>query len=353
MAVRKLLQSLVKGKPYDMAALLKQVEGIRNAGDTLAICAAPTGPNWLGIRNATVQLFPGSSVELPQYYSQQLLEDSDIILLTNTIKQQAFANVVFSGFPPYFKKLVDALQGVKDLRLSVILHGTFSEVEQGGKISEAMLLPLQLAGQSKLQKVGAVRKDVADFVGSYMRVPTFTLHNKCVVPADVLPTLPKDGLQHIGVFGTENFNKNLHNQVAGAAMLSNCRVFVTQPQLYAYLNNAAITGVPHSSHAKFLGYLASMDVNLHLSFSESWGQIAAESMALGVPCLVSSNTNLLDGDEVLKEVLTVQKIDSPKHIAAKLERALAEQSTLSATCKNYVQTLNIEADELMKKFLEA
>lgn len=336
-----------------MAALLKQVEGIRLAGDTIAICAAPTGPNWLGIRNATQQLFGPCMLELPQYYSQPLLEDADLLLLANGIKQQKFSNVVFSGFPPYFGKLVDALQGVNGVRLGVILHGTFSEVEQGGRISEAMLLPLQLAGQNKLQKVGAVRKDVADFIGSYLRVPTFTLHNKCMVPVDVRPALPKEGLQHIGVFGTENFNKNLHNQVAGAATLNNCRVFVTQPQLYTYLNNAAITGVPHSTHAKFLGYLASMDVNLHLSFSESWGQIAAESMALGVPCLVSPNTNLLDNDEALKEALTVQKIDSPKHIATMLERALAERSSLSATCKKYVQALNTEADVLMQKFLEA
>ena len=352
MAVRKLLERIIKSKPYNLQDLLAQVQRVRTTSTHLAICASPTGPNWLGIRNATLQLFPDACVELPQYYSQPLLTDADLLLLAQTILQQEFKNVVFSGFPPYFIKLIEALQGNMQQQLGIILHGTFSEVETGGKISEAMLLPLQLLDEKKISKVAAVRKDVAAFIGQLKNRPAYTLHNKCVVPNDIKAAIAKSPQKQIGIFGTENFNKNLHNQVCGAAMVPDGHIYVTQPQLYTYLNTRYITGIPRSNHHQFLGYLASMDVNLHLSFSESWGQIAAESMALGVPCLTSPNTNLLDNDEELKQLLTVIRTDSPVCIADQIETVLSTPG-LGDRCIKYIAGINREADVLMQKFLES
>lgn len=352
MAVKKFLQDLVKGKPYNLAVLLEEIRQIRKTQSHLAICASPTGPNWLGIRNATLQLFPDATLQLPQHYSQQLLDDRDLQQLAGVIREQQFSNIIFSGFPVYFTKLVTLLQGVAGQQQSVILHGTFSEVGAGGKISEGITVPLQLLQQKKIQKLAAVRKDVADFIEKQWRCSAFTLHNKCMVPRVIEPFFSNGDEKRIGVLGTENFNKNLHNQVSAAVTVPGCRVYVSQPQLYTYLNAPQIVGIPRSNHSEFLRALASMDVNLHLSFSESWGQIAAESMALGVPCLVSPNTNLLDGDPVLREALTVERVDAPLVIAAKLERALANRRELSARGLAHIDWINKEAGQLMATFLE-
>lgn len=352
MAVKKFLRHLVKGKPYNLSLLLEEIKQIRKTNSCLALCASPTGANWLGIRNATLQLFPNGTVQLPQHYSQQLLEDRDLQLLAGTIREQQFRNVVFSGFPAYFAKLVDLLQHAEGLQVSVILHGTFSEAGAGGKLSDALAIPLLLLQQKKIHKLAAVRKDVAEFIEKHWDCKAFSLHNKCIVAADIEPTFGVSNETYIGVFGTENFNKNLHNQVAGAVTVANGRVFVAQPQLYTYLNVTNITGVLRNNHHEFLRVLASMDINLHLSFSESWGQIAAESMALGVPCLVSPNTNLLDKEENLRHALTVYRVDSPLHITSKIESVLDRRAELSIACRRYMAALNDDADVLMQNFLE-
>ena len=96
-----------------------------------------------------------------------------------------------------------------------------------------------------------------------------------------------------------------------------------------------------------------MDVNLHLSFSESWGQLAAESLALGVPCLVSATTNLLDDDAWLKEKLTVNRIDAPVIIAEKLESVIKDKEETGKRGNAYVAALNQKADKLLADFLNA
>lgn len=51
---------------------------------------------------------------------------------------------------------------------------------------------------------------------------------------------------------------------------------------------------------KFLGILGSMDLNLYMSYSESWGLVAYESEALGVPCIHSFQVDYL---EIINEEL--------------------------------------------------
>ena len=48
------------------------------------------------------------------------------------------------------------------------------------------------------------------------------------------------------------------------------------------------------THDRFLQVLGSMDLNLYMSYSESWGLVAYESEALGVPCINSFQVNYLE-----------------------------------------------------------
>ena len=47
------------------------------------------------------------------------------------------------------------------------------------------------------------------------------------------------------------------------------------------------------THDNFLSVLGSMDLNLYMSYSESWGLVAYESEAMGVPCLMPQTADYL------------------------------------------------------------
>lgn len=349
--IRNLLGRGAKMPAYDFNALLEEVRRVRKISEDLVIVPKPTGGNWLGINIATRQLFGSMVVELPQHYSSQLLTDEELESLSKEILALKFRNVVFSSLPLYADKMIARLYTAT--QVSTVIHGTFSEAGVGGKISESIHLSLQLLQQGHIQKIAAVRKDVTDFVSRMWGREAYTLGNKCVIPENIKPSALAPAGCSIGVFGTENFNKNIHNQVAGAALIKESTVYVTQPQLYQYLPGATIRGIERGDRSKFLSVLAAMDVNLHLSFSESWGQLAAESLALGVPCLVSATTNLLDDDAWLKEKLTVNRIDAPVIIAEKLESVIKDKEETGKRGNAYVAALNQKADKLLADFLNA
>ena len=70
---------------------------------------------------------------------------------------------------------------------------------------------------------------------------------------------------HIGVHSYALFRKNIHNQVAAALLSDGATVHVAgERKLF------------------------------HLSFSELWGQVAAESLAVGVPCMIANHSDIYD-----------------------------------------------------------
>ena len=92
---------------------------------------------------------------------------------------------------------------------------------------------------------------------------------------------------HVGVFGADTFNKNLHNQVIHALMIENVIVHVLDKSIFEYLNLSERI-VEHGKNldkVHFLSILGSMDLNLYMSFNESWGLVSHESLEIGVPCI--------------------------------------------------------------------
>ena len=111
---------------------------------------------------------------------------------------------------------------------------------------------------------------------------------------------------HVGVFGADTFNKNLHNQVIYALMIDEVVVHVLDKSIFKYLGKEDRI-VEHGKdlpREKFLSILGSMDLNLYMSFNESWGLVAKESEAMGVSLLSPSNVDYLK--------LILDKIESRK-----------------------------------------
>lgn len=88
---------------------------------------------------------------------------------------------------------------------------------------------------------------------------------------------------HIGVFRADTFNKNIHNQVIRALMLDDATVHVLDKTIFNYLemNYRNVERGENLSFEQFLGILGSMDLNLFMSFNESWGLVTKESEAMG------------------------------------------------------------------------
>jgi glycosyltransferase involved in cell wall biosynthesis len=79
-------------------------------------------------------------------------------------------------------------------------------------------------------------------------------------------------------------------------MIENTIVHVLNKSIFAFLDKEdRIVG--HGkllSKENFLEILGSMDLNLYMSFNESWGLVAKESEAMGVKTISNLNINYIN-----------------------------------------------------------
>jgi len=140
----------------------------------------------------------------------------------------------------------------------------------------------------KNQKIGFIKQGMAETVH---QLYGFDCEHIPLPPPEIPKGIQKLDLDrskfHIGVFGADTFNKNLHNQVIHALLLENTVIHVLDKSIFEYLNMSDRI-VEHGKNLpkdKFLCILGSMDLNLYMSYSESWGLVASESEAMGVECI--------------------------------------------------------------------
>lgn len=338
-----------RNNEHILLSLLKEIEAIRAHSAVLVLVPGTTGYNWMGVNRASVALFPDQTIELPQYYSSSIFSEKELEIVLLKIQDLAFEQLVFSGFPPYFGELMKRLKN-SQTKIALIYHGFFSELSGNQQLIQQLKQIVELNHQGFLDKIAFNKKGMAESLKSLWGINS----HKILLKTPELSPVQKygDGI-HIGVLGNDQFRKNLHNQVVAAAMIRDAQIHITADTPFDYLPNPTLirhkTGQSHADFARILG---SMHVNLHLSYSESWGQLTTESLAMGVPCLTSYHSDVFDFDEDLKEILVVNDYDNSFAILQRIENILSIDS-LPERCISYIKRLNQESEKSLEKFLEA
>jgi glycosyltransferase involved in cell wall biosynthesis len=328
--------------------LLSALHQLRQKSAIAVFVPSTTGYNWMGVNRATYALFPDQTIELPQYYSSSIFTEKELEIILLKIQDLSFEQLVFSGFPPYFGELMKRLKN-KKTKIALIYHGFFSELSGNQQLIRQLRQLVELNQQGVLDKIAFNKKGMAESLKALWGIEA----HKIILKTPLLSSVTKqnDGV-HIGVLGNDQFRKNLHNQVVAAAMIKDVHIHVTTDTNFEYLPAPTIIKHPTGqSHSDFTQILGSMDVNLHLSFSESWGQLTTESLAMGVPCLTAYHSDVFDYDEELREMLVVSDFDDSFGIAKKLNKIL-QLNGLSEKCKNYIIHLNSLSNETINRFLK-
>ncbi|MFA7273182.1 MAG: hypothetical protein WC044_04900 [Crocinitomicaceae bacterium] len=292
--IRKVLNKIrFTNNQSQIADLIVEINQIRKKNSTIVLYGSPTEENWKGIANATKSLFPANAIMIPQLYSNSVFNNSETIQICEEIKNLKFKKIIFSGFAPYFFTWIDRLYDHVDV--DIIYHGTISEFHDTNH--QNFIEQLIACGKlGKIKQYGFIKIGLAEVFKKFYGFNSF--HQ--VLPQPLIPkNLQKIEFDkskiHIGIFGNNTFNKNLHNQVIHALMIDNVIVHVLDESIFHYLNlNERIVG--HGKNLPydiFLSLLASMDLNLYMSFNESYGLVASESKAIGVETLELKNTDYL------------------------------------------------------------
>ena len=303
--LKRLLNKFKKSQNKEILAhLVIKLQEISENNSVLVLYGSPTEGNWKGIANATLGLFPSNSLEIPQWYSNTVLNEKETIEICTLINQAKFEKIVISGFAPYFFDWIELLHS--NTKIEVVYHGTISEFHD--PLKQDFIEQLISFGKTKkISRVGFVKEGLAEVFSKLFDLDSYYQPLNSPIIPDGLKKIELDKTKiHVGVFGADTFNKNLHNQVIHALMIDEVVVHVLDKSIFKYLGKEDRI-VEHGKdlpREKFLSILGSMDLNLYMSFNESWGLVAKESEAMGVSLLSPSNVDYLK--------LILDKIESRK-----------------------------------------
>jgi glycosyltransferase involved in cell wall biosynthesis len=267
---------------------------IRKTNAVLVLFGSPTEGNWKGIANATLGLYPENALEIPQWYSNAVLSEAESIRLINKIIELKFDKIIISGFANYFFDWIELLH--TNTEIEIIYHGTISEFHD--PVHQKFIKQLIAFGKSKkINRFGFVKFGLAEV---FTKLYNFQCYhqplNTPLIPEGIKKIELDHNKIHIGVFGANTFNKNLHNQVIHALMIDNTIIHVQDKSIFSYLDKdeRIIEHGKNLSREEFLGILSAMNLNLYMSFNESWGLVTYESEALGVPSIGANNIDYLE-----------------------------------------------------------
>ncbi len=292
--LKRLLNKFKKSQNKEILAHLAiKLQEISENNAVLVLYGSPTEGNWKGIANATVGLFPSNSLEIPQWYSNAVLNQKETIEICTLIKQVKFKKIVISGFAPYFFEWIEFLH--PHAEIEIIYHGTISEFHDPSQ--QIFIEKLISFGKTKkISRFGFVYEGMAEVFTKLFDLDCYQQPlNPPIIPKEIKKIELDKTKLHIGVFGADTFNKNLHNQVIHALMIDEVVVHVLDKSIFKYLGkeDRIVEHGENLPREQFLSILGSMDMNLYMSFNESWGLVAKESEAMGVKTISNLNINYI------------------------------------------------------------
>jgi hypothetical protein len=284
-----------KKNKWIVSVLIDKINQIRKEYSSIVFYGSPTEGNWKGISHATVGLYPANSIEIPQWYSNPVLNDSEAIQFCAQIKALKFDKIIISGFAPYFFSWIDELLN-SHTKIEVLYHGTISEFHD--PTQQKFIEQLISFGKTKkINRFGFVKEGLAEV---FSKLYAFDCYHQPLAAPIIPEGIKKIDLDktkiHVGVFGADTFNKNLHNQVIHSLMIENVIVHVLDKSVFQYLgmDERIVEHGKNLPREQFLSILGSMDLNLYMSFNESWGLVAKESEAIGVKTINNDNIDYIN-----------------------------------------------------------
>jgi glycosyltransferase involved in cell wall biosynthesis len=336
----------------DISDLIMQIKAIEASGNkVLAICLENTESSFLGVKNATLNLFPNNTLILPSYYSNIKLNDKQFIELAEVIFDSGFEQVVLSVVPVSMNYFLNIL--ANKICVKVIFHGALSELSKEASEKQFFNL-ISLAKEGKIKKIGFVKSGLEKWSNLLFSISTSQLQLRPISPIYRKEDFKETDKINIGIFGNTTFNKNIYNQIAGALAVENTVIHTSLNTKFSDIGfKDRIIVHPFMDHLTFIELISKMDINLHLSFSEGMGgQVFTESLALGVPCLTSYNNEYLRHDTMLLDLLTVKQYENPWEISKAIEKVISSDlSQLKTKLIDYSSIIEKEHEALLNAFL--
>jgi SAM-dependent methyltransferase len=314
-----------------------------------AICVLH--PEWRGIHASAEQMFD-VLLEIPDNLDPQSAYHFATLLSETNCKK-----IVMSGFPVSYRYLVIALrEHFPEIKILVIFHGQYNQYrEDYDRLSYSTMLNLAKAG--KVDKLGFVKAGMPEVIAAGTGVRTSFLMN-WVEQVPQKASSPLEGGPHLGMWllWSGNWRKPPFTMLASSLLIPGSIIHGSdsdeQMQEYIQLMNiqAEFAGRPLLHH-ELKDALASMHVNLYVTFHECAPMLPLESLSVGAPCIFGPVSHYFEDETYLHKRLVVPYPDRAEVVAEYAMRAMEERDQIIEHYKEYAPNYNQQAHHMLSEFL--
>jgi hypothetical protein len=286
---------------------------------------------WLGIREMTVKIGAALGLPIVMVGDGDLTNEEGLVRMSGLLQHFGARVLAVQGIPPGTLKLAKRLYEDKIVRVAVVYHSGVSvhnvALEESGLVGST----IASAAQHHIA-LAFIENDQATFV-RHMGLPACAIPSTFVPPPQRRELPPAQGQSplRIGLLGTGTrlAVKNFFTQISAACMFPGAELHVNDlpagPWHEWYLNYCLgrIVVHGHMDSVTFARWLGKMHVNMYVSWTDAVPNVVVDSLAAGVPVIVSDTSPWFDGSPELKDLLVEPRSDDPGAIYRRVVRTLA------------------------------
>lgn len=310
-------------------------------------------PQWLGVRNSTIQIFKDERVELKEIYN-----DKEAGLIAKAIINADKKMVVFSGFAQGWDKIAKKIKEMdSSVIVKIILHGSnalLSE-EYDWQVYKKMI---EFYNDKIIDELVFVKKSMYEYFKTKGYNASFVM-NDVIIPEKeeyIVKDKTKEPLK-IGLYSSgDRWVKNSYNQLAAASLFENA-VIDSVPITERFSDLANLYGVElkgndkNISHEEMYKKLAANNINLYVTFTECAPLIPLESLELGTLCITGNNHHYFEGTE-LEKYLVVNRPDDIMAIYNQIKIALDNEDEIFRIYKEWKKEYSKEVEKSIEELLK-
>ena len=315
----------------------------------LAICH----PEWIGVKNATKDIFKEEMIELREQYTEKEAKK-----MAQAIVDSGKKVVVFNAFANGWENIAKYIKEInKDVKVKVIMHGSHALLSEGYDWNVFNTI-FGLYKKGFIDEIATVKKSLYEFykakgINTSFIMNTVNIENK---EQYICKKANSDSVK-IGLYVSgDRWVKNIYNQVSAASLMENA-VLDALPLSDKIVELAQqfklkVTGkYENITREEMFKRIAKNDINLYVTFTECSPLIPLESLELGVPCITGDNHHYFEGTE-LEKYLVVSKEDNIMAIYEKMKYALENKEHIlelyNEWKKKYDEEVQINREDFLK-----
>lgn len=329
---------------YYLKKTFQELDEIKNK-DYIAL----VNPYWMGVRNATEELFDNV------VHCTELYRKKDINAIGKKIVDLNIKEVIFSGFCIGWKELCIYLRK-HNVVLKTFFHGSHSQVTEPYGWTRNMEI-FELHKKGIIDKMATCKESLVDFYKNQGCDMTL-LKNRVSFKPKI--TKGNNKIKRIGIYAAKSadFRKNIFDQIAAISLLNDKDIVIdmvptmNQVLVFCELLGLKIEGSDKSlKRDELLKRMSKNDINLYVTFSECAPMLPIESFSSGVPCLTGNNHHYFKNTP-LEDYLVVSNEASPIEIKEKIELCFKNRKKVLDLYQKWYSENDKSSKEGVEKYLK-